>query len=64
MSIHGLCFDEGQSGRCGWECRALLNGECSIPEELINEEITGDQLEILYEIYGLTDTNDWYKEEK
>ena len=33
-SIHGLCFDEGQSGRCGIECEAFINGECDIPDEM------------------------------
>jgi len=35
VSIHGICFDEGQSGNCGIECRGFLNGECDVASELI-----------------------------
>jgi hypothetical protein len=28
MSIHGLCFDNGQSGRCNEECEVFLEGDC------------------------------------
>lgn len=35
MSIHGICFDEGQSGNCGLECRGFLDGECTIPDEIV-----------------------------
>lgn len=35
MSIHGVCFDEGQSGRCGLECRGFLGGECDIADEIV-----------------------------
>ena len=33
-SIYGICYDEGQSGNCGIECRGLLEGECPIPDEI------------------------------
>lgn len=35
MSIHGCCFDEGQSGHCGLECRCFLASECTIADEVI-----------------------------
>lgn len=28
MSIHGECFDIGQSGNCGVECPLYQDGEC------------------------------------
>jgi len=34
MSVHGVCFDEGQSGNCGLECRGFIGGECPIPDEI------------------------------
>lgn len=34
VSIHGICYDEGQSGNCGLECRGFLGGDCPIPEEI------------------------------
>ena len=41
MSIHGLCFDEGSAGRCGFECREFTSGECGIYEEIVfNSPIT------------------------
>jgi len=34
MSIHGACYDAGQSGECGPECDVYQNGECHIEEEI------------------------------
>jgi len=34
-SIHGICFDEGQSGNCGLECRGLLSNQCEIEDEML-----------------------------
>ena len=48
MSIHGICFDEGQAGRCGLECEGFLNYECEIPDEII--EIFKEQ--VLVEKFG------------
>lgn len=42
MSIHGICFDEGQAGNCGLECQGFLEGECPIPLEIA--EIFKDDL--------------------
>lgn len=28
MSRHGLCFDNGQSGRCNEECEIFQHGDC------------------------------------
>ena len=35
MSIHGVCFDEGQSGNCGLECKGLADNECTIEDEIL-----------------------------
>ena len=34
MSIHGICFDEGQSGHCGIDCRGISLRECGITDEI------------------------------
>jgi len=49
MSIHSLCFNEGQSGRCGLLCRAFNEGDCDIEDEIF--ENTPD-LELYYSGYG------------
>ena len=36
MSIHGICFDEGMSGRCGLDCRGFNDNECPDPEEILD----------------------------
>lgn len=50
MSIHGICFDEGQSGNCGIECRGFLNRECSIADEIVDvfkEELLTERFGVL-----------------
>jgi hypothetical protein len=57
MSIHGLCFDEAQSGRCGFECRAFKQGECEIYKEVVfNAPITFDDFQEASEYYNLEGT--------
>jgi hypothetical protein len=36
MSIHGICFDNGQSGDCDMDCEIFLYGKCENPEEFNN----------------------------
>lgn len=50
MSVHGICFDEGQSGNCGLECRGFLDGECDIPQEIA--EIYKEELLIANHMEG------------
>ena len=45
MSIHGICFDEGNSGNCGPECAAHDSYECKIPDEILQNMIAEDKLE-------------------
>lgn len=33
MSIHGICFDNGMSGRCSLDCEAFRDGECDSASE-------------------------------
>jgi hypothetical protein len=33
--MHGMCFNEGNSGRCGFRCRAFTAGDCHIADEMI-----------------------------
>jgi hypothetical protein len=39
MSIHGCCFDEGNAGHCGLQCRCFQNNECDIRDEVIDNSI-------------------------
>ena len=50
VSIHGICFDEGQAGNCGVECKGLQGGECDIEDEMF-EDIPDKEL---FD-YGLAD---------
>jgi len=34
MSIHGACYEAGQSGKCGRECEVFLEGDCEIEDEV------------------------------
>lgn len=58
MSIHGICFDNGNSGRCGIECELFMDGECEeVNEEhlldaLDSDEITEDDKLQLIDFYG------------
>lgn len=52
MSIHGICFDEGQSGNCGCNCRGFLDGECDIPEEIAENCIKHDLNYHIRELLG------------
>lgn len=29
MSTHGICFDNGNSGKCGVECEQFIEGGCA-----------------------------------
>ena len=37
MSIHGICFDNGMSGRCGIECEAII--DCDEKLNIIDDAI-------------------------
>ncbi len=34
MSVYGICFDNGMSGKCNIECEEYLNGNCENKEEV------------------------------
>jgi hypothetical protein len=39
--MHGMCFNEGNSGNCGFNCRAFTSSDCQIADEMIfNSKIT------------------------
>ena len=46
MSIHGICFDNGMSGRCGIECEILkdCDEKLNIIDDAIVNGITADEL--------------------
>lgn len=52
MSIHGACFDEGQSGNCGIDCRVFLSGDCSIENEIVENCIDEVSEELLLKKFG------------
>ena len=35
MSVHGICFDNGQSGRCDYQCEQFRGGDCEEPDSAI-----------------------------
>lgn len=37
MSVHGVCFDNCQSGRCNFECEDFQDGICDASEEVIED---------------------------
>jgi len=46
MSVHGVCFDNGMSGKCDVECEQFTDGDCPEPDEVINgwmEYITAEE---------------------
>jgi len=53
MSIHGICFDTGQSGNCGMDCEQFLDGDCECPGEFI------DWLEVMTEEERQFQINDY-----
>lgn len=57
MSVHGVCFDEGQAGHCGLECRAHKYHECGIPDEIVEHILDSytreDWVEFCKELLGV-----------
>lgn len=54
MSIHGVCHDNGTSGRCNiWDCGKFSDGHCGQPEEIISyeENITQLEMEEIFVLY-------------
>lgn len=50
------CFDYGMNNGCDSSCPHLLDGDCDVPEEVLDDlgfEFTHDELEELKELYGL-----------
>lgn len=47
MSIHGICFDNGQSGNCNADCGQFLCGECDVGPEIAEDlffQLTPDEI--------------------
>lgn len=40
-SIHGICFDNGMSGNCNFECEDFINNECDVKDEMISNDPNG-----------------------
>jgi hypothetical protein len=60
MSVYGICFDESQSGNCGFSCQGFLGGECNIVEEMIEEhgvELSDYSWEVIEFEYGFKREN-------
>jgi hypothetical protein len=45
MSIHGECFDIGQSGNCGVECPLYQDGECEDSTSVLECLVTKKEIE-------------------
>lgn len=58
MTFHGICFDYGDSGRCGKECELFQAGTChNVNEEAMLDVIDDDELDDdekleLLDLYG------------
>lgn len=39
MSIHGICFDNGQSGNCNCDCEQFLEGGCAASSDIIDNAV-------------------------
>ena len=51
-----LCFKEGITGNCGFNCHVFQKGECKEPEEVIKchkNEIEADTVSEYLILYGL-----------
>jgi len=44
---YATCFSEGDSGNCGINCRVFLRGDCEQGQEIIAEEIKGNDIDSL-----------------
>jgi hypothetical protein len=52
MSVHGLCFDNGQSGNCNCDCGLFRGGECEAADDVIEDlyaTITAEEFNELIE---------------
>ena len=55
MSIHGICYDNGQSGNCNVECELFRSGECQAADEVycaFEHNLSDEDKEIITELYG------------
>jgi len=61
MSIHGVCYDNSQAGRCNLECELLREGSCCAEEEILEDVLECDHVDEeikleLIDLYGDTMT--------
>jgi hypothetical protein len=54
------CGDIHQMGDCGFSCPIFLDGECTIPTEMLSDKLTGDQLDLLFDLYEIEDETEWF----
>ena len=45
---------------CGWDCTIFLDGECPIANELVSDDTTGEQMDLLFDLYNIEDSKDWF----
>jgi len=54
MSVHGLCFDNGQSGRCNQDCELFCVGKCEVGDEIVEHmynEMSPEEIEVELRCY-------------
>lgn len=51
MSIHGECFDIGQSGNCGTDCPLYQDGECEDTRVVLENFYTRSEIEDHIRLY-------------
>lgn len=52
-----------EASNCGWDCEIFLDGECKISEEFVSDNLTGYQIDILYDLYDIEDSSKWLEED-
>ena len=52
MSIHGVCFDNGMSGKCNTDCEQYLEGNCDAADEFDLSDGTVEEKYEHYELYN------------
>lgn len=49
MSVHGVCFDNGMAGKCGYACQQFIDGDCGIGDEIVEQMVNDASPEELEE---------------
>lgn len=45
MSVHGICYDNGMSGKCNILCEQFQAGECECAEDVLLAAIDSEEFD-------------------